>query len=125
MRAATGWAAAPFQPWGALQVVKAGGGVCSSPTRGREREITHPQRLKPGVAGMQQARDPKREAEKEVGYRGPARKERPTGVDLDPWNPSVAEFCPGSGSGSGSGSFVSSKGESGQPMQPFTLEKSS
>lgn len=72
---------------------------------------------------MHEARDPKRGAEKEACDReGELHGKRgPTDVDLDPWDPSVAEFRPGSGSGS----FVSSKGESGQPVQPFKLEKRS
>lgn len=72
---------------------------------------------------MHPARDPKRGAEKEAcGREGELHGKRgPTDVDPDPWDPSVAEFRPGSGSGS----FVSSKGESGQPVQPFNLEKRS
>ena len=72
---------------------------------------------------MQQARNLKWEVEKEEYDREGDQKVKrgPTDADLDLWDPSVAEFC----SGSASGSFLSSKGESGQPVQPFKLEECS
>ena len=85
-----------------------------------EREIIRPSQGKPGVAVLQRARNPRRETEKGSVRQGggdPQAKRRPGRCRPGPPRTHRGPVLPGSGSGS----FVSSKGELGQPCAAFQV----